>query len=505
MQQAAAMSRFDMSAGDADEPVWELEGVYGSDWAADFLEGADVQVVCCTLPCGVSSWSAGAGGAISYAAGALLVEESANAAGGAISYAGAVESGSWQLPGQANRWATADAAVGAVEVPSTSSTVAPVVCGGPSVCAAHFEAHAVCEFCGPNILAKHCVCHDKCEEAGVLCTLDALVGDAGAGGAISYAAGALLDEETSYAAGCGAISYAGCGAISGDAGSLLAAENEFEGCGTSSYAVGALPAVGFSSMPRADICVGEGGKFHFVFVSASPGKITRANSILARDAPVAAARARPNSAKYCTHPSPACCGASSYAGCGAISGSVASVNELEGCGAISCAGCGAISYAGCGAVPVEKEVESCGAISGSVATCMHANSVCGAGGTLDGASSYAGCGAISHAGCGAIAGAVASLRDVENEVESCGAISGSVAMGSLWCSCFGISRDSGGGKFQKSYFVFVFASPGKITRANFESMLAGAVATENAYADDGAISLEVWAVGGVTEIPAEPG
>jgi hypothetical protein len=74
-------------------------------------------------------------------------------------------------------------------------------------------------------------------------------------------------------------------------------------------------------------------------------------------------------------------------------------------------------------------------------------------------------------------------------------LSGAVAMGSL--------AIVGGGKFQNFHFVFVSPLPGKITRANFET-LAGAV-SENAYAEDGAISLEVWAVGGVTEIPAEPG
>jgi hypothetical protein len=168
---------FDMAAGDGDS---DIEGIYDACWDAAWWSG---QEIACILPAGVSAWSISESSWMAALPQLPLLEPvsfyfvfvtAADVeAGQYAASAASLEVGEWQLPGQANRWAAAAAAVGAAEVPSTSSTVAPCVCVGPSGCEAHLWTCFLCKFCWPNILAKLFKGgRDTCEEAYVCCTLD---------------------------------------------------------------------------------------------------------------------------------------------------------------------------------------------------------------------------------------------------------------------------------------------------------------------------------------------
>jgi hypothetical protein len=169
-----------------------------------------------------------------------------------------------------------------------------------------------------------------------------------------------------------------------------------------------MPAVGVSLVPRVDSVVGEGGKFHFVFVSASPGKIPRAR---------AAARVRPNSAEYsgslltvgigCES-----CGAISYAASGAFSYAVAVENDVAAGGAM-------VSFDGAGAMDAADDAISCGSAF-AYAVAVENEYVAGGGCSHEGAvdDAYATGGAVSYAACGALSYAVA----VENVYAAGGAM-----------------------------------------------------------------------------------
>jgi hypothetical protein len=111
------------------------------------------------------------------------------------------------------------------------------------------------------------------------------------------------------------------------------------------------------------------------------------------------------------------------------------------------------SVSGCSAAQVEVAL-----LAAQVEVALAAENFVSDGGceaALGGCDAYRGlAGAISYAVGGAISCGpldVAGATAVEYEFE---AISGSVAMGSLWCSCYGNSLDRGGGHVSTFPFCF---------------------------------------------------
>jgi hypothetical protein len=291
MVEATATVRFDLSGGDeasADDcEEWAIEAEYGFVLACCGAARPSEREVACILPSGASVWSISesswmaalpkAGGAISYAAGALLDEENACSAGGAISYAVAVENVVMPVPFFFEFVTAAEVAAGCAEAglsygdsAAWALEVASPACPGPParferVCAEHSLVNlSVCS--GPRnlFLGRTEACTGQVGGAFVPATGADDAAVAAAGGASSYAGascGAISGAVVSTRAVenelecCGAIAYAvgsGCGAISGAVVSALAVENELESCGAISYAVGATLSLGATTAGHFD-------------------------------------------------------------------------------------------------------------------------------------------------------------------------------------------------------------------------------------------------------------